>query len=295
MMKSNADKKDNANEAYKATQYFARRKVPPVIYYRIRTFLRKYPMVFLPLSRWRWNRWRKEFNILTNGPEPAAPEPVERETDVVIEGFPRMGNTFAHIAFKFAQKEPVKIAHHTHAAAQVIYAAKRNIPTIVLIREPEAAITSYLVGEFDTDLSISQSLREYISFYTNIMPYKDRFLIVEFEDLISDYGAIIRLLNIMFSTSFDEFQHTRSNVNACFELIEKGYQSVFGDFSEKNVCRPSESRLELKEDTQRMFKDKRYSKLNNQAKDLYKSYKTFSTKKLSDLRSQEESGAVQSR
>jgi hypothetical protein len=58
---------------------------------------------------------------------------VSRTTQLVIEGYPRLGNTFAVVAFLQAQKEDVRIAHHLHAPAQVIRAARWRIPTIVLI------------------------------------------------------------------------------------------------------------------------------------------------------------------
>jgi hypothetical protein len=260
-------------EAYKATQYFLRRVTPPSLYYRFRTFTREYPLLFLPFSRWRWDRWRKQYCIDTSGPEPAAPEPVTKDTEIVIEGFPRMGNTFAHIAFKMAQDRVVKIGHHTHAAAQVIAAVKMGIPAIVIIREPEQAIISYLIGNFDPGLTVGQSLREYISFYKTIKPYKDRCIVASFEDITSDYGKIIQKANDQFNTDFVLFEHTEENVNSCFKLIDEGYQEAFGTLSEKVVSRPSESRENLKSSFQKEFQSQKYLKLRRKAYSIYKEVK----------------------
>ncbi|MEO1352001.1 MAG: hypothetical protein AAFW84_24905 [Cyanobacteria bacterium J06635_15] len=269
-MTSTTPSNDSNTEAYQATQYLLRRKIPPSLYYKLRNFSRQYPILFLPLARWRWSRWRKQYNITISGPEPAAPDPVTRNTAVVIEGFPRMGNTFAHIAFKMAQPEPVKIGHHTHAAAQVVAAAKMDIPTIVLIREPEAAIVSYLIGDFDPSLGIGQSLREYISFYKTILPYREKVIIASFDDVTSDYGSVIQMLNDKFNTNFGKFDHTEENVNRCFELIEEGYQYAFGTVSEKVVCRPSEVRQAMKQDIQTQFYSDTFSSLRQRAETIYK-------------------------
>src|SRR5919112_6338070 len=68
---------------------------------------------------------------------------VDRKTQIVIEGFPRSGNTFAVVAFQQAQRESVRVAHHLHMPAQVIRAAKWGIPTLLLARKPtDAALSS---------------------------------------------------------------------------------------------------------------------------------------------------------
>ena len=38
-----------------------------------------------------------------------------KETELVIEGFPRSANTFAVLAFDYAQPDDVKLAHQLHA------------------------------------------------------------------------------------------------------------------------------------------------------------------------------------
>jgi hypothetical protein len=66
---------------------------------------------------------------------------VTPDTQLVIEGFPRSGNSFARRAFVMAQNESshkTRIAHHIHVPAQVVRAARWRIPTLVLIRrDPE--------------------------------------------------------------------------------------------------------------------------------------------------------------
>lgn len=261
-----------STEAYQATQHLLRRIIPPEFYYRLRTFNRRYPWMFLPLARWRWQRWRKQYGFDADNPEPAAPYPLNKDTQIAIEAYPRCGNTFAHIAFKFAQQEPVNIAHHTHAAAQVIASAKRKIPTLVIIRSPQDAICSYLAGGFDPGLTVKQALREYISFYSLILPFKNDFIIATFEQIIQDFGAVIRLVNQTYSTNFDEFYHTDANVKKCFDLIDRGYEGAFGDLSNKVVSRPASERLILKSDFQTQFNHPDNSKLIIKANEIYQQF-----------------------
>jgi hypothetical protein len=55
---------------------------------------------------------------------------IQDETRLVIDGFPRSANNFALTAFLFAQAEMVNVSHHMHAPAQVMAAARKNLPTL---------------------------------------------------------------------------------------------------------------------------------------------------------------------
>jgi hypothetical protein len=75
---------------------------------------------------------------------------VTPDTQVVIEGFPRSGNSFARRAFIMAQEETfdvTRIAHHLHVPAQIVRAAQWRIPTLVLIRRPRDAVLSFAVWD----------------------------------------------------------------------------------------------------------------------------------------------------
>ena len=258
-----------ATEAYQATQYLLRRIIPPHLYYKLRTFNRQYPLLFLPFARWRWRKWRAKYCADITGVEPAAPQPLEKESQIVIEAYPRSGNTFAHVAFKYAQKTPVPIAHHTHAAANLIAGVRQQKPALVIIREPEDAVVSYLIGDFDPHLSMEQALREYISFYQPLVNYKSQLVVATFAELISDYGAIIKKVNLRFKTDFTAFEHTPENVEHCFELIDCGYEQTFGELSEKVVSRPAASRKVMKEQLLQEINSDRLKELVTRAKNTY--------------------------
>src|SRR5918999_5771267 len=96
--------------------------------YEAQTIVAQQPLLALPLARLRGHG-----------------VPFERDTEIVIEGFPRSANSFAVAAFARAQGRKPKIAHHVHAPAQVIAAARAGIPAIVLIRNPEEAVLEYVI------------------------------------------------------------------------------------------------------------------------------------------------------
>jgi len=142
---------------------------------------------------------------------------VEPDTEIVIEGAGGSGNSFAVVAFEFAQKRPVKIAHHTHVAGQVLLALKWNIPVLVLIRNPVDAVAS-LVSRHKY-VSERFALKEYIKFYKKILPFRERFVLATFDEITTDYGAVIEKVNKKYKTNFKLFLHTEENVKACFDKL----------------------------------------------------------------------------
>jgi len=143
---------------------------------------------------------------------------VSRETEILIEGFPRCGNTFAVVAFQKAQKSPVKIAHHLHVSAQIRLAVHWRIPAIVLIRKPLDAVSSLILRHPERE--IDRCLVEYNIFYRSILPLKGNYVISDFDETISDFGSVTARVNDLFNTSFACFKHTPENIEAVFKKIE---------------------------------------------------------------------------
>jgi glycosyltransferase involved in cell wall biosynthesis len=171
----------------------------------LRTRISEHPTLYLPFARRKY-------------PGPS-PEVISSETELVIDGYTRSATTFAVYAFQLVQPRPVRIAHHLHAPAQLIAAAKSGVPALVVIREPEGAILSQLVREPDVELR--DALVAYARFYTRLLPWRASFVVGEFDEVTHDFGAVVRRLNERFGTSFTEFTHSERNLAEVFELIEK--------------------------------------------------------------------------
>jgi hypothetical protein len=141
------------------------------------------------------------------------------QTELVIDGHKRSAGTFAAIAFQLAQNDHVRLAHHMHAVGPLLAAARRKLPILVVVREPQPTILSAFLR--DPRVTPRQWLKTYADFYESLAPYRDRFVVATFEEVTSDFGAVTRRVNDRFETAFRGFEHTPDNVQAVFGLIDE--------------------------------------------------------------------------
>jgi hypothetical protein len=171
----------------------------------LRTVVSERPAIYLPFARRKY-------------PGPS-PEVISHETEFVIDGYTRCASTFAVYAFQLSQPRPVRMAHHLHAPAQLIAAARADIPTVVLIRDPAGAILSQVIRE--PGVSIRDALFSYTRFYDKLEPYRSSYVVADFEETTTAFGHVIRRVNDRFGTSYAEFDHTDENVARCVGLIKQ--------------------------------------------------------------------------
>src|SRR5919107_1114152 len=195
---------------------------------------------------------------------------VTPDTQVVIEGFPRSGNSFARRAFIMAQDETfdvTRIAHHLHIPAQVVRAAQWQIPTLVLIRRPRDAALSFAIWD---RISVEQALRYYISFYETSEKYCDAFVLGRFEEVTEDFGQIIKRINDKFGTTFSLFRHDEENVRKVFAGMETQARKKYGEkLSERKVQRPSAVRERMKHEMEYGLENPKRKKLIAEAEAVY--------------------------
>jgi len=202
---------------------------------------------------------------------------VSRTTEIVIEGYPRSGNTFAVVAFRLAQGREIEIAHHLHAAAQIKRAARLDVPAIVLIREPSEAILSQVVR--DPHVSMRWALRSYIRFYSTIVPYLGKTVVAPFATVTSDFASIIRLVNTRYGTAFKEFVPTEDALTSVRQTVElKGQRDSMrtGWDYRLSVALPSEQRQRTKEARRAEYLDERNKPLRLTAESLYERVMKYS-------------------
>ena len=122
--------------------------------HRLRTYVSEHPRGYLAFARYKYTGHNVEV--------------IGRDTEMVIDGFTRSATTFAVYAFQLSQDRPIRLAHHLHAPAQLIEAARRGTPTLLLIREPQGAILSQLIRE--PDVVLRDALFAYARFYEHVLP-----------------------------------------------------------------------------------------------------------------------------
>jgi hypothetical protein len=202
------------------------RRIAAGALYDAKTSIARYPWIAVPVQRMR-----------------ARGELIDERTEVVIEAFPRCASSFAVAAFRLAQ-EPrgTNIAHHTHMPAQVMQAARRGLPTMVLLRRAVDAVVSHVIRS--PDLSVNAAMRGYLRFYEPLVPLRDHFVTATFDEVIGGFGVAIERLNTRFGTTFGIFEHSRGNVTRIEGEIERDYLAREGPTErlEAIIPRPSASR-----------------------------------------------------
>jgi hypothetical protein len=195
---------------------------------------------------------------------------VTPDKQVVIEGYPRSGNSFARRAFIMAQNETfdvTSIAHHLHVPAQVVLAAQWRIPTLVLIRRPKDAVLSLVIRD---PISVDQALRYYISFYETAEKYRDAYVLGLFEEVTADFGQVIKRMNDKFGTSFSLFRHDEENVSKLFAGMETQARKKYGEtLWERKVQRPAAVREKIKDEIEYELENPKRKKLIVRAEAVY--------------------------
>lgn len=210
--------------------------------YGFRVRIAHLPAIYLPMAA------RKRRMVGLDGDRDAA-TPVVMATQLVMEAFPRSGNTFAYAALRSVEPK-LEIAHHLHAPAQLIAAARMGKPALVIVRQPRDAVLSFLLRH--PELGTRQALDAWIAFHEKLRPWEDSLVVATFDQVTSDFGRVIARVNGRFGTSLAVFEHTPGNVAACFAAIEARNAKRFGAgaVQESGVARPSAERQRNKADTE---------------------------------------------
>jgi hypothetical protein len=171
---------------------------------------------------------------------------ITQQTDLVVEGFPRSGNTFTVFALRNASKNEIQIASHVHHTSQIKYAVAHGVPTLLVVREPVATLASYLVyGQHGRPSAV---IREYSSYHRELVPYADRLLICDFSEVSTDFSAVIARVNQRHGLAIPPFDQTSANVERVFAEISQQHKLIHRDRDPAEVVpRPSAGRLEASE------------------------------------------------
>lgn len=218
--------------------------------YSLRDFCGKYPLLFYS----------------TYGLKPANRQlSISDSTQLAIEGFPRSANSYAVLAFESVNPQ-VKVAHHLHVPAQILRAAKRQIPALVLVRNPEDAVSSFFLR--NPEQSVVRALKNYISFYRAIAPYHQSYVVGKFEDITQNYAKTIEQINLKFHTKFALPELSASDRQKVFQQIKEIDRAAARNNPLKMAV-PSTEKQSLKANLFEEIESK-HSKLLLEAKDIYR-------------------------
>jgi hypothetical protein len=197
---------------------------------------------------------------------------VTQKTDLLIEGYPRSGNTYARIAFLMACNNAFVVSSHLHCIGNVRRAIRLDKPILILIRKPLDAVSSYLVYQGER-LPARQALYEYIDFYTFVLNNREHIVVASFEEVTESFDQVIARINQHFDTTFPLFEPTEENNNKCMELIRDQISPWLVDrlswSNERKVSMPASGRGTLKQSACNRLEDVRCQQLLVRAERLY--------------------------
>lgn len=153
----------------------------------IRRFVWKRPVLYAPIALSKHRR-----DVIPAG------------CDLFIDGFPRSANTFTSLYWQQTQPH-LKIRSHDHIPPFIIAALKKDIPALLLIRNPLDAVSSYAIL---VKTSFEQELCYYIDYYDALLAYREQMFIVDFENAVA---------------------HPRQVLYACARHYKLGYRQDFDE------------------------------------------------------------------
>lgn len=162
-------------------------------------------------------------------------------TRLVIEGFPRSANSYARWAFESVHPGEGKLAGHTHSSAMVRDAVHRGIPVVVIVREPGAAVASFV--QMGAGAGLRSGFDAYARFHEGVAAVADGVLVAPFADVVGDFGAVLSRVNARFGVGFALYQKTPASEARVLALLEDANRRHNdGQLAEASVSRPSSGR-----------------------------------------------------
>jgi len=136
---------------------------------------------------------------------------------LVIDGLQRTANGYATYSFVAGQTSRLNVAHHLHSGEQVVRAAKRHTPVLLLIREPaECALA--IVGAWPY-VTVGQALRAYTRYYSRVAGVADECVLGFFDEVTSDVGSVISRINERYGTTFEVRHHDEDSARTLYNPL----------------------------------------------------------------------------
>jgi hypothetical protein len=186
-----------------------------------RRLLWQWTKLYLQRSSWLYQRvmeWKSRY----------APPllVVKGVTRIVIEAFPRSGNSFSVRLFRCANPDvdADRISHHSHIISNVKHAAKWGIPAVIVIRNPVDAIASNMLAVDDTSDAMGRFLaRKYLDFYEWVEKNREEVVLLRFEEMTNGrFKRASQQINERFGTDFRTDFDEAELAEAAREAIEQG-------------------------------------------------------------------------
>lgn len=190
------------------------------------------------------------------------------DTQLLVDAFPRCGNTFLYHLLRETQKPEIRIAHHMHSAGHLALGEQLGVPTVTILRKPQAACISYIIR--NSKVTAKQSLLDYLYFHTTLARLSG-VLIIPFERLVKETDDVLRQISQQYSV----VQHATVDAEVLENVAQRVSVADKRDRVRRNDSRnaqftagkPNASRASLK--AQRGEEIDAYPKLLSRCNDIY--------------------------
>lgn len=167
----------------------------------------------------------------------------EVTTEVVIEGFPRSGNTYAEIMFRLTQGNRFTISHHSHHPVAVLEAIRAKKKTILVLRKPDDAVLSWCSSWGVSDLEgIANVFDIYVNYHKALLPAARDLTIFPFDELTTNFKGLISKLATSWQSALRDDFDENALARQAFQEIDNRIVAEDGKLTEIRVNRPSPAR-----------------------------------------------------
>lgn len=158
---------------------------------------------------WRTAQWVRYRNSRLIG------QLISPDHHVVLEGFPRSGNSFAVRSFLYANgaRRTWSIAHHFHRLPQVSLAVAWQRPTVVFVRQPYDAVLSLVALAIQSGLyrldapntcrdALTRGFKRWHFYYENVLEMHEHLILSDFSATTGAFDKVTTALNQKFDRDF---------------------------------------------------------------------------------------------
>lgn len=166
---------------------------------------------------------------------------VGESTDLCVEAPPGSGNSFFVVGFLMTNPGAT-VAHHHHVPAQVLNAARLDVPVLTILRDPiQCALSRAVPG--NRPFLITTTLKRWITFWSKLEPQLSIASPVTFEAVTSNPKSVIEAINSKYGSGFlTDFPDER----AVFASIESARLLTVGSDSRPGPNTPDIRKAEKK-------------------------------------------------
>lgn len=119
----------------------------------------------------------------------------DNDKSLVIDGFPRSGNTFLADIIVVSQGQDFKFAHHSHLPENLLLGIELGIPSVAIFRDPLQAISSFMLYSEQNEV---QATKRWIRFYQTLEDSIDKLVVISFDDIVKRPKATLCAISSAF-------------------------------------------------------------------------------------------------